>query len=166
MSAPQMLLEIRDTELPPETLIRQAGQVFAVFDSTTQDSGNVSYGVRVGDRRFFLKTAGPADAQTLLAQPERIMLLRNAIDLHTTVRHEVLPRLRNMIETPEGPILVFDWVDGELLRVEEPQRSDPTSPHVRFRRLPLPMILSVLDQILELHTQLAQAFWIAVDFYD
>ena len=161
-----MLLETRHTDLSPESLVQQAGQVFTVFGSDTQDSGNVSYGVRAGDQRFFLKTAGAADAQAPLDRPDRIALLRNAIALHRSVTHEVLPALRNVIETPDGPVLVFDWVDGELLRVEEAQRSDPASPHVRFRRLPVANILSALDQILELHNRLASAGWIAVDFYD
>ena len=36
----------------------------------------------------------------------------------------------------------------------------------RFRRLPRPQIMEALAVIFELHCELAQAGWIAVDFYD
>ena len=36
----------------------------------------------------------------------------------------------------------------------------------RFRRLPRPQIMEALDVIFDLHYELAQAGWIAVDFYD
>ena len=61
-----------------------------------------------------------------------------------------------MIESPEGPMLVYAWADGELLR----QGYD------RFKTLSPSLICGVLDQIYELHQALAAAGWIAVDFYD
>ena len=45
-------------------------------------------------------------------------------------------------------------------------RDDPQSAHQRFRRLPTDAILAVLDAIYDLHVQLVQRGWIAVDFYD
>ena len=58
---------------------------------------------------------------------------------------------------------MYDWVDGECLHGG---RDDPQSAHQRFRRLPADAILSVLDAIYDLHVQLVQRGWIAVDFYD
>jgi hypothetical protein len=52
------LIEIKIIDQSPGDFLRSIGQVFAVFDERTQDSGNISYGVLAGDRRFFVKTAG------------------------------------------------------------------------------------------------------------
>ena len=56
------LLDSKITEQAPSTFIREIGQVFSVFDEHTQDSGNISYGVKVDQQRFFVKTGGkPVD---------------------------------------------------------------------------------------------------------
>jgi hypothetical protein len=36
----------------PDDFLQSLGQVFAVFDERTQDSGNISYGVLSGERLF------------------------------------------------------------------------------------------------------------------
>src|SRR5882757_9246646 len=52
----------------PETYLAGIGDVFAVFGARTQDSGNISYGIRIGDDRYFVKTAGdPDDPKPYLA---------------------------------------------------------------------------------------------------
>ncbi|MGH7470452.1 MAG: serine/threonine protein kinase [Longimicrobiales bacterium] len=161
-----MLLTAQQTQLAAPAFIHASGEVFAVFGEDTQDSGNVSYGVAVGERRVFVKTAGADAPAPTLPRDHRIALLRNAIQLNRTVSHKVLPILRNVVESEAGPILVYDWVDGELLGSPASQRSDPRSTFLRFRRLPVPHVLEVLDAILDLHRVLTAAGWIAVDFYD
>jgi serine/threonine-protein kinase len=142
-----------------------AGAVFAVFDA--QDSGNVSYGVRVGEERYFVKTAGSAeDPRPLLRHEERVGLLRNAVLLSRGACHPALPALYNVIESPEGPMLVYEWLDGELIGVPRQRREDPGSSYQRFRRLPVATILRCLDTIYDLHEKLARQGWIACDFYD
>src|SRR5689334_8290505 len=137
------------------------GEVFTTFD--TQESGNVSYGVRVGDRRYFVKTAGRVDDPEHAARVER---LRNAVAIATSCTHRAIPVLDHVIESPSGPLLVYDWFDGELLGVPSARRDDPTSSFARFRALPAPTIAAVLTTIYDLHVQLARAGWVAVDFYD
>ncbi|MPZ51041.1 MAG: hypothetical protein GEU75_17360 [Dehalococcoidia bacterium] len=63
-------------------------------------------------------------------------------------------------------MLVYDWRDGELLRVPSGERDNPGSPFQRFRSLPAEDILKCLDVIYDLHYNLAEAGWIPVDFYD
>ena len=46
------LIEIQMIAHPPGDILRSTGQVFAVFDERTQDSGNISYGVLSGERLF------------------------------------------------------------------------------------------------------------------
>ena len=137
------------------------GEVFATFD--TQDSGNVSYGVRVGERRYFVKTAGRVDEPEHAARVER---LRNAVAIASSCMHRGLTVLDHVIESPSGPLLVYDWFDGELLGVSSARRDDPTSSFARFRALPPDVIAAALTSIYDLHAELARAGWVAVDFYD
>lgn len=164
---PHPLLDIRQIQETPEAHVKAAGEVFAVFGEQTQDSGNISYGVRVGDERFFIKTAGrPDDPRPYSPHPERVATLRNAAHLSGGCDHPALPRLYGVIESPDGLLLVYEWLDGELLGVNRERRDDPRSPFQRFRSLSPDEILLALDAIFEVHHQLALLGWIAVDFYD
>jgi serine/threonine-protein kinase len=161
------LLDVEQIDPPAAAYLRAVGCVFAVFDERTQDSGNVSYGVRIGDDRYFVKTAGnPDDPQPFLPHPERVSLLRNAVRVSRSCAHPALPRLYQVIEAPGGPLLVYEWLDGEQLGVPRAMRDDPQSTFQRFRKLPVPEIARALDLVYELHDELARHGWIAVDFYD
>src|SRR5262249_30834876 len=135
--------------------------------ANTQDSGNISYGVKVGTERYFVKTAGiPDDPRPFLDHDSRVALLRNAVRLHIRFNHPILPRLRQVIESPAGPMLVYPWLEGELLGVSRTKREDPASAFQRFRRLPAPTIQRALDTVFALHTEIACAGWVTQDFYD
>jgi serine/threonine-protein kinase len=164
---PHPLLDVQEIQETPEAYLDAAGQVFARFDERTQDSGNLSYGVRVESERYFVKTAGLPDSPTpLLSHAERVALLRNAIRLARACNHSALARLLHVIETQRGPLLVYEWADGELLGADRATRANPQSAHQRFRALPADEILNVLDVIYELHHELAKLGWVALDFYD
>ena len=161
------LLDVERIEGAPEIYLNSVGSVFAVFDEHTQDSGNISYGVQTAQGRYFVKTAGnPDDPNPFLSHSERVSLLRNAVRLRRSCNHPTLPPLHWVIESPHGPLLIYQWVDGELLRVEAALRNDPRSTFQRFRQLPSHEIIRTLDFVYELHYQLTQLGWIAVDFYD
>jgi serine/threonine-protein kinase len=141
------------------------GTVFANFDR--QDSGNLSYGVEIGGERVFVKTSGrPDDPAPICSHAERIALLRNAIRLARGYRHPALPRLRQVVESPDGPMLVYDWVDGELLHVARERRADPANAYRRFLNLPADAVLACLDTIIEVHDLLGRGGEVAGDFYD
>ena len=147
----------------PETYLAGIGDVFAVFGARTQDSGNISYGIRIGDDRYFVKTAGdPDDPKPYLDHPARVALLRNAALIAARIVHPNLSALRQVIESPTGPLLVYRWADGDLLH----DRAGPDSAAARFTRLPVNTICAVLDSIYGLHELLAVDGWVAVDFYD
>ena len=112
--------------------------------------------------RYFVKTTDP-DIEVYGDHPTRVELLYNAARLKQSFNHPILPTLHRIVESAHGPMLVYDWIDGELLGGG---RDDPQSAHQRFRRLPIDEILLVLDAIYELHVQLVQSGWIAGDFYD
>jgi hypothetical protein len=46
------LIETQMIAWSPDDFLQSLGQVFAVFDERTQDSGNISYGVLSGERLF------------------------------------------------------------------------------------------------------------------
>jgi serine/threonine-protein kinase len=152
---------------PPHQFLQSVGTVFVEFGELTQDSGNVSYGVELAGHRYFVKTAGrPNNPRPFLDHPARVTLLRNAVRLHESCRHPLLPRLYRVIESPSGPLLVYQWLDGELLGVPRAKRDDPQSAFQRFRGLPVATICKCLDAVFDLHDALARLGWIAVDFYD
>ena len=164
---PQPLLDVERIEQTPDVYLNAVSSVFAVFDERTQDSGNISYGVETTRGCYFVKTAGhPDDPNPFLSHSERVSLLRNAIRLRRSCNHRTLPPLYQVIESPNGPLLVYQWMNGELIRVDATIRDDPQSTFQRFRRLPSHEIIRALDLVYELHHQLAQLGWIAVDFYD
>ncbi|GAA1721425.1 protein kinase [Kribbella yunnanensis] len=140
---------------PPAIYLQTIGEIFAVFDA--QDSGNISYGVTVDGRRYFVKTAGDsADLEPFLAPPQRQELLRRAAVLAESVEHELLPAYHGLIESPWGPVLVYDWRDGEHLGTQLE----------RFHALSADEISEALDQLYDLHDVLSSAGWVEGDFYD
>jgi len=148
----------------PERYLAGAGRVFACFDQ--QDSGNVSYGVSVEGRRYFVKTAGSPTGPGSLDHTGRVALLDNATRLARRYRHPALPVLHQTVESPHGTMLVYDWVDGELLGVPQARRTDPASAYQRFRALPVERIAECLDIIFEVHALLGSGGEVAGDFYD
>src|SRR5215475_15244146 len=161
------LIEIKIIDQSPGDFLRSTGQVFAVFDERDQDSGNISYGVLAQDIRFFVKTAGmPENYQAHLPHEQRVALLRNAVSFRRSVAHHSLPELLNVIESPHGPMLVYEWIPGELLGVERSRRADPATPFQRFRSLPLSDLITGLDVVFDFHRSAAELGWVAVDFYD
>jgi serine/threonine-protein kinase len=146
-----------EIDQPPREFLECIGVIFEVFGPETQDSGNLSYGIDSAGARFFVKTTDP-NATVFLDYRARVELLRNAVRVSRSCDNAVLPRLHNVIESPHGPMLIYEWTDGDLLRNESARQ--------RVRRLPDQEILTSLDQIFQLHVDLADAGWVAADFYD
>jgi serine/threonine-protein kinase len=155
------------TDLAPVAYLDQVGAIFATFDARTQDSGNVSFGVEMDGRPWFVKTAGdPADATPFLPHADRVALLHNAQRLALAVSHPALPTLQGVTQSAWGPMLVYDWAPGELVGAHGPRRADPDSAFQRFLRLPPDEIAAAIDTILDVHLRLCGAGWVACDFYD
>ena len=155
-----------ETALAPADFLAGVGRVFAVFDSRTQDSGNVSYGVEADGKRWFVKTAGDPAAAAFLSHAERVALLGNAERLARDFRHPALPALIAVGGSAWGPMLIYDWADGELLHAPTERRGDPATAHQRFRRLPAGEIARAIDAAIGAHVGLCGRGWVACDFYD
>jgi len=163
----RLLLDCTSIDIPADVYLRSVGEVFAEFGDLTQDSGNLSYGVQIEGERHFVKTAGrPEDPRPFLTHEQRVELLRNAARLYDVCNHFTLPRLYRVIESPAGPMLVYEWIDGDLVGTPRALREEPGSAFQRFRRLPSSTVLAALDAVYDLHNELARLGWIAVDFYD
>ena len=144
-------------DVPPRDYLNDAGRVFAVFDERTQDSGNISYGVDVGGQRFFVKTVGLVqDSKPFLDHDSRVEVLRNGVCVAESCDHPALPKLGQVIESSTGPMLFYEWVDGELVR----------NSLQRVRSRPLSEVVGLLSQVYDLHVELVGRGWIANDFYD
>lgn len=149
-----------EIDVQPSTYVGRLGDTFARFGDGTQDSGNVSYGVRTANARYFVKTAGDrGNTEAYLGFDDRVGLLRNASELAQSVSHPALPALHAVIESPDGPLLVYAWRDGDLLGRRHPA-------HDRFKALPTGEIRTALDTLYELHAALDAAGWVPGDFYD
>jgi serine/threonine-protein kinase len=156
----------------PATYVRECGTVVREFNHLTQDSGNVSWLVESAGRRFFVKTAGTTDRPVVgapvpyLDHAGRVGLLRNAVDLARSCDHHALPALLNVIESPVGPVLVYEAANGDLVHVSPEHRSDPTSAYQRLGHLSASALIGLFDTLIDLHVALAAAGWVAGDLYD
>jgi serine/threonine protein kinase len=157
---PHPLTAIDRVDAGIEDHLASIGEVFRAFRA--QDSGCVSYGVRVQGRPWFVKHARGGVG---------LEQVRSALRFHAVFRHPNVPALRGSFETADGLAIVHDWVPGEVLYSMELGRGDearrrPEHPHTRFRALPLPAILAALDTIYDVHCEVTRHGFVAVDFYD
>lgn len=172
-------LTTAETDEPAALFVTRHADVEREFSHRTQGSGNVSWLVASGGRRLFIKTAGtdtppPPGAPTpYFDHAGRVRLLRNAVELARSCDHSALARLLNVIESPDGPLLVYRAVPGELVgAVSRPGlpsdrlRADPGSAYQRFANLPAEPQLAIFDTLIDLHRALAAAGWVAGDLYD
>jgi serine/threonine protein kinase, bacterial len=165
-------LGVADIDQPASAYVARHGRVERQFSHLTQSSGNVSWIVQAPEGRLFVKTAGtgalppPGASTPYFDHSGRVRLLRNAVDLARSCDHPALPALLNVIETPDGPMLVYRAAPGELIGVPGELRADPASAYQRFAHLSGAAQLPVFDTLIDLHRVLAGLGWVAGDLYD
>lgn len=166
------LLDVRSIDEAPADWLRRHGRVVQEFSHLTQDSGNVSWLLDTDTGPVFVKTAGldappPPGAPTPFFHHDgRVQLLRNAVTVACSCSHPALPALLNVIESPSGPLLVYEAADGDPIGVPNAQRTDPSSAYRRFATMTPAHRLEAFDVLIDLHRSLAAAGWIACDLYD
>ena len=138
--------------------LRRYGTVFKVFDG--QDSGNLCFGVRDGDKRYFVKFAGAPTAAYTGAVESAIGCLKAAVPVYRDLAHPALIHLVQAEEIGGGFVLVFDWVDAVCAH-----RMYPAN-HAKFKTIPQQDRLQIFDDILDFHVLVAAKGYVAVDFYD
>src|SRR6266849_894492 len=138
------LLEVRVVDGSVEDFLTSLGEVFVVHRG--HDSGNTSYGVRIGAHAWFVKHA---------EDDEPISHLESAIMFHAAVRHPAIIPLVGWFRTSAGLAIVHEFRDG--LIVNDPLahgallRLHPESKYPRFRRLPGDEIIRALDAVHAAH---------------
>lgn len=150
------------------SFLRDYGEVFAVFDQN--DSGNVSFGVRNGEERYFLKVAGLATARGAVSPQEAVENLRRAETVYRDLAHPHLVQLRETGAKGDLFWLVFSWQEGECLydhwNFHRYQREGLPSPRERFQSLPAGEKLAALAPVIDFLAQAGEGGYAAVDFYD
>jgi serine/threonine-protein kinase len=140
--------------------LSQLGEVFVEIPN--HDSGNTSWGVRIGDDRWFVKYA---------PHMEGVVWLLTAQRFHAAVRHDAIVPLERLVPvTGGGMAAVYRWVDGEILNDPfvpgSKPREEEDSAYRRFRALPMARLLEALDVIFDAHRAVVAEGYVAVDFYD
>ena len=153
------------------SFLHNYGKVFKVFDQN--DSGNISFGVIDGNKRYFIKVGG---AETIkkhetLKTEEVIANLINASNIYIDLEHPLLINLLENKEITSGYILVFDWADGDCMNEhwtydKYPKYTNEKSAFYRYIRLEPELLLKSLQEIFEFHKFVALKNYIAIDFYD
>ena len=141
------------------------GKVFKVFDE--QGSGNISFGVQNGDKKYFVKFAG-APKKNYISNRDAgavdaagaIKLLKSAVPLYTELAHPALIRLVSAEETGGGFAAVFEW--EEAIGIEP--RNSPD--YLKFMQMPVENKIRAFEDIVEFHVHVAEKGYVALDFYD
>lgn len=151
---PHPLLDIAEVART-EPYLRTVGEVFRAFRD--QDSGCVSYGVRLGDgERWFVKEATTDAAQHSL---------NRAWAFHRAVRHPVIVPQPHRFAAGDGrTAVVMPWRRGESMY--SPARLRHAGPLARFQALPVPRVLRAVDHLLDAHLAVEAAGFVSVDLYD
>ncbi len=155
MSTQPSLLEIERIGTDIELYLGNIGEITYRFPD--HDSGCNSFEVKVNGKRWFVKYSNV---------PQAIIWLKQAKRFHTAIQHDALPRLHNTFATPDGLVLVYDWVDGENLRPERELGPGEVHPRDRFCALPAIEIVAALNVIYDVHLLIEKKGFIAEDFYD
>lgn len=144
----------------PEDLsfIQEYGRVFRVFDD--HDSGNISFGVDDGTRKRFIKLAGAHTAEAGVSPAFAVSNMRKAERIYADIAHPNIVCCVEALEHPPYFGLVFNWVEGELLRRVNDESFS------RFRSLPLPERLAAMDAVIDVLQHVHDCGYVAVDLYD
>ena len=149
--------------------LTEYGSVFKVFDQ--QDSGNLSFGVKQGDKKLFVKYAGAKPIHYEGEPSYAVARLKQAAPIYRDLKHKSLITLLDQFQVGEGYALVFEWVDGECLHPHwsfpPPEKyTNPNSPYYQFKQLPLEKQLESLNAVFSFHEFVEKQNYVAIDFYD
>jgi aminoglycoside phosphotransferase (APT) family kinase protein len=140
------------------SFIQQYGKVFKIYDG--QDSGNICFGVRNGENRYFIKFAGAPTEQYPGMPEDAITRLKTTVPVYQDLAHPNLIKFIRAEEIGGGFAVIFEWTDGECMG-----RMYPLS-RQKFLQMPYSTRLDVFDDILLFHAYVIDKGYVAIDFYD
>ncbi|MCL2322823.1 MAG: serine/threonine protein kinase [Oscillospiraceae bacterium] len=138
--------------------IHKYGTVFKVFDG--QDSGNLCFGVKDGDKRYFVKFAGAPTEQYNGKIEDAILCLKSIVPVYRDLEHPNLIHFVKAEEIGGGFAAIFDWVDAECMGKQYPLS------HKKFMQMPLEKKMGIFEDIVMFHIHVARSGYVAIDFYD
>jgi len=152
-------LSVRLKEEIDLNFLHQFGEVFWVLDS--QSSGNLCFGVKNGENKYFIKFAGAKTINNHDLPPEdAIDRLRAASKKYKDLAHPALIKLRDSMEIGNGYILIFDWETGNSIGDQNLLSRE------RFYSLSIDIRINVFSKILQFHKFVISSGYIALDFND
>lgn len=140
------------------SFVARFGTVFKVFDD--QDSGNLCFGVRQGDERYFVKFAGAPTARACCSPEEAVQNLKACLPAYRALAHDNLIRLIREEAVGGGYAAVFAWADAACMG-----RMYPAS-RKKFMSMTMETKLRVFEDILAFHAHVHDKGYVAIDFYD
>ncbi len=147
------------------SFLNKYGKVFKVFDE--QGSGNISFGIENGNKKYFVKFAGApkpnyiSNRETGAANPESaIKFLKAAVNLYMDLKHPNLIKLISAEEIGNGYAIVFEWENAIGI---EPKGSPD---YMKFMQMQTEKKMRAFEDIMEFHAYVAAKGYVALDFYD
>jgi serine/threonine protein kinase len=150
-------LQIRVKQPIDLSFLKQFGDVFWILD--TQSSGNLCFGVKNGNEKYFVKFAGAKTINDHDLPPEdAVDRLKVAKLKYKEMAHPVLTRLIDSMEIGNGYALIFEWAEGEKIGYNDIYISD------RFYSMPIIKRIKAFEEILHFHAHVAKCGYVAIDF--
>lgn len=150
------------------SFLSRYGQVFRVFSHN--DSGNISFGVRSGNQKYFIKIAGVNTARSSTSTQKSIEILKAAMPIYTELEHPNLIQLVEHYSHNDVYVAVFKWAEGDCLfdywNFEKYKCNAEESPRERFKKLTCQKKLDAFDILFEFLSITESKGYVAVDFYD
>ena len=140
------------------SFLKRYGTVFKVFDD--QDSGNICFGLNIGESNRFVKFAGAPAARAVVTAEDAIANLSRTVSIYKDLAHHNLVKLIVAEEIGGGFAMIFEWVNAECMCAMYPQSRE------KFMQMPINTKLNVFDEILCFHAHVVKCGYIAIDFYD
>lgn len=139
------------------SLINKYGKVFKVYDS--QDSGNICFGVKNKDNRYFIKVAGIPTEQYYGTPKDAVTRLKATVPIYQDLVHPNLIKFIMSEEVDNAFVMIFEWADGECMGRMYPKSRQ------KFLQMSLRTKFDVFDDILSFHVYVAAKGYVAIDFY-
>ncbi|WP_246240269.1 serine/threonine protein kinase [Anaerocolumna sedimenticola] len=151
------------------SFLSEYGKLFNVFDQN--DSGNISFGMKNGNIKYFIKVAGAKTAESCIDTQETVGVLKKAMPIYEILKHPVLIELVEHYKHKELYIAVFKWAEGDCLFDHwnfEKYAMNPLlqSPKSKFKQLPIDKRLKSVRTMFEFLVYVESKGYVAVDFYD
>jgi serine/threonine-protein kinase len=134
------------------------GKVFKVFDG--QDSGNLCFGVKKDEKRYFIKFAGAPTVEYTGKPDDAVERLKATVPVYQDLAHKNLIHFVGAEEIGKGYAIMFDWVDAVCMHRMYPLDRQ------KFKQIPLETRVRIFEDILEFHAHVAERGYVAIDFYD